>query len=418
MSHTAETQAAFQPADRAEDPAMKTLLIVDDDPVTLARLRESLSDLSGQWKLEGAASPEEALALLAHSSFDVVLVNTHLGGAGGLQLLSEIRTASPHAIRLATSAAAHRTVIMRALEVAHQFLPKPIDPAALKAALSRTGSLHEQVTHEPLRRLIAEIRTIPSLPGIYQELVSALQSPHASAEAAAAIISKDMAMVTKILQVVNSAYFSLRRTISSPAHAITLLGIDSVKSLVLSLQVFSQFSQPDQLPVSIDALWRHGLATGTKAKTIAKAEGLGSLGVEGAFIAGLVHDIGALVLATNFPDVYGEALKISRAERLPPCTVERRLFGATHGEVAGYLLGLWGLSDGVVEAVTYHHDPVSRAKPGCSVLTAVYAANSIDEEADAGLIQESRTALDEGYLSACGLTDRVTTWREELGRAA
>jgi len=397
---------------------MKTLLIVDDDPAALARLRDSLADVSGLWAIEGAASPEEALALLTRSPFDVVLVNTHLGGAGGLQLLNEVQTGFPHIVRLATSAAAHRSVIMRAVEVAHQFLPKPIDPAALKAALSRTGSLHEQVTHEPLRRLIAQIRTIPSLPGIYQELVSALQSPHTTAETAAAIISKDMAMVTKILQVVNSAYFSLRRTISSPAHAITLLGIDSVKSLVLSLQVFAQFSTPDRLPLSIDALWRHGIATGTHAKVIAKTEGLGSLGVEGAFIAGLVHDIGTLVLATNFPDVYGEALEISRSERLAPCTVERRLFGATHGQVAGYLLGLWGLSDAVVEAVTYHHDPVSRATQGCSVLTAVHAANVLDEEMDTQLVRESRTALNDEYLTACGLADRMTKWREELGRAA
>jgi HD-like signal output (HDOD) protein len=397
---------------------MKTLLIVDDDPATAAQLRKILADLSADWHIEDVGTPDEALAAMGRGTVDVVLANTHLGGTGGLQLLSDVKTRYPQTIRLATSAAAHRSVIMRALEVAHQFLPKPIEPGGLKAALARTRSFREQVANESLRRLIADIRTIPSLPGIYQELVAALQSPQASVETAATIISKDMAMVSKILQVVNSAYFSLRRTISSPAHAIALLGIDTIKSLVLSLQVFSQFNQSGDLPVSIDALWRHGMATGSAAKAIAKSEGVGALGVEGAFIAGLVHDIGVLVLGTNFPEQYQDVLRISRRQGLAVWSAEQEVFGASHSEVAGYLLGIWGLNEAVVEAVTYHHNPTARPQQGFSVLTAVYAANAIDEERDATLSPESRTLLDPEYFASCGLMDRVSGWRERTSQAA
>jgi HD-like signal output (HDOD) protein len=333
-------------------------------------------------------------------------------------LLAEIKDRHPHTVRIATSGAAHRSVIVRALEVAHQFLPKPLEATGLKAALARSASFRERVTNDSVRRLIADLRTIPSLPGLYQELVAALQSPQASVETAAAIISQDMAMVTKILQVVNSAYFSLRRTISSPGHAIALLGIDTIKSLVLSLQVFSQFSPSAAMPVSIEALWRHGMATGSSAKAIAKTEGVGALGVEGAFIGGLVHDIGVLVLGANFPEQYREVLRISREQRIAVWAAEQDVFGASHCEVAGYLLGLWGLNEAVVEAVLYHHDPPPRAQQSFSVHTAVYAANGFDEANDETVPAESRTPLDAAYFEACGLTDRVESWRNEITRAA
>lgn len=109
-------------------------------------------------------------------------------------------------------------------------------------------------------------------------------------------------MVSKLLQVVNSSFFGLRRTISSPAHAIALLGIDAVKSLALSVQVFAQFEGAKRLPIPLEAMWKHGLMTGTSARDIAKSQDIGSIGVEGAFMAGLLHDVGLLVLATNFPE--------------------------------------------------------------------------------------------------------------------
>jgi len=397
---------------------MKRLLVVDEDPAVLPQLRALLADRSSEWEVAGAATPLAALAACDEAPFDVAVVNTHLSGTGGLQLLAEIKKRHPQSIRIATSEAAHKSLILRALEVAHQFLPKPIALEGLNAALTRTGSLREKAMDDSVKRVIADLQTLPSVPTIYQELVADLQSPHTSVESAARIVSRDMAMVSKILQVVNSAYFGLRRTISSPAHAIALLGIDTVKSLALSLQVFSQFHQTAALPVSIDALWKHGLATGTAARAIAQREGVGTLAVEGAFIAGLVHDLGVLVLGTNFPAQYAEALRLNREEQAATWQAERAIFGATHGEVGGYLLGIWGLSDAVVDAVTHHHRPSAKPGSGFSVLAAVHVANVFDEERDAALAPGERTSLDGEYLNACGLADRIAAWRDGGSKAA
>lgn len=195
-------------------------------------MQAMLASLSDEWEMEFVTKEEEVLAVYEQSPVDVILSDIHLTGMGGIQLLAEIKRRTPHVIRIASSSCAHRATIIAALDVAHQFVPVPCSAEILRVTIARAGALGTRLTNESLRTLIAGIRTLPSLPQLYQELVAAMASPTASADAATRIISQDMAMVSKLLQVVNSSFFGLRRTISSPSHAIGLLGIDAVKSLV------------------------------------------------------------------------------------------------------------------------------------------------------------------------------------------
>ncbi|MCX5723830.1 MAG: response regulator [Nitrospirae bacterium] len=393
----------------------KRVLFVLAEPSDLASLRTMLAPLSDEWEMEFVLKEEEALAVLAQSTIDVILSEIHLTGMGGLQLLTEVKSRAPRVIRIASSSCAHRATIVSALEVAHQFIPMPFTPEVLKVTIARAGALGARLTNESLRSLIAGIRTLPSLPQLYQELVAAMGSSNASVEAATRIISQDMAMVSKLLQVVNSAFFGLRRTISSPAHAIALLGIDSVKSLVLAVQVFSQFEQAKRSPISLEVLWKHGLTTGTSARDIAKSQDIGSIGVEGAFMAGLLHDIGLLVLATNYSEQYGEVVTMLKNERLSTCDAERAVFKASHEDVGAYLLGLWGVSDAIVEAVAFHHAPGERCQEGFSTLAAVHVANSLEEASDSLATSGIPTAIDLQYLTACGLAKHVPLWQEVVG---
>lgn len=390
----------------------KRVLFVMAEPGALASLKTMLAPLSDEWEMEFVDKEEEALAVLAQSTIDVILSGIHLSGMGGLQLLAEVKSRAPRVIRIASSSCAHSATIVSALEVAHQFIPMPFTAEVLKATIARAGALGARLTNESLRTLISGIRTLPSLPHLYQELVSAMGSSTASAEVATRIISQDMAMVSKLLQVVNSAFFGLRRTISSPAHAIALLGIDSVKALVLSVQVFAQFEQAKRSPIPLETLWKHGLLTGTSARDIAKSQDIGSIGVEGAFMAGLLHDIGLLVLATNFPEEYGNVLTNVRDSRLSVCDAERAVFKASHEDVGAYLLGLWGVSDAIVAAVAFHHHPGERRQEGLSLLAAVHVANALEEEGDLIITNGVPTPIDREYLTACGLAEHLSAWQE------
>lgn len=393
----------------------KRILFVLAEPTALASVQTMLIPLSDEWEMEFVAKEEEALATLAQSPVDVIVSGIHLTGMGGLELLAKVKSRAPRVIRIASSSCAHRATIVSALEVAHQFIPMPFTAEVLKTTIARAGSLGARLADESLRTVIAGIRTLPSLPQLYQELVAAMGSSTSSADVATRIISQDMAMVSKLLQVVNSAFFGLRRTISSPSHAIALLGIDSVKSLVLAVQVFAQFEGAKRPPIPLDALWKHGLVTGTAARDIAKSQDIGTLGAEGTFMAGLLHDIGLLVLSTNFPEQYGEVFANVRNHRLSVCDAERVVFKASHEDVGAYLLGLWGLSDAIVEAAAFHHHPTERFQEGFSVLAAVHVANALEEANDPITTGGIATPIDHEYLSACDIEKHFPLWQEASG---
>jgi HD-like signal output (HDOD) protein len=235
-----------------------------------------------------------------------------------------------------------------------------------------------------------------------------LQSPDASIDKIGQIIAKDPGMLTKMLQVVNSPFYGLSRRISSATQAVALLGLETIKSLVLSMKVFSQFESSAQTFFSLDILWNHGMITGRYARMIAKEQGAGARSMEeDAFTAGLLHDVGLLVLATNTPDQYTETLALMN-QGIAEWEAERQVLGATHAEVGGYLLGTWGLGDPIVEAVAFHHDPGRSTGHTFSPLAAVHIANVLEEQAAS--IDGPSIVADMDYLRACGLEPDMSKW--------
>ncbi len=274
-----------------------------------------------------------------------------------------------------------------------------------------SSAVRELLENESLKKLIEGLTTVPSVPALYQELMTLLQSGDASVDKAAQIITQDMGMVTKILQVVNSPLYGLRAHISSPSQAVALLGLDAIKSLVLSTKVLSQFDQSKLPFFSLDVLWMHGMAVGAHARAIAREEHADRGMQEDAFTAGLLHDVGTLVLATNLPDKYTEMLAAMQNCGSFDWEAERNVLGCTHGELGGYLLGSWGLNEPVVEAVAFHHAPMKCTHSTFTPLAAVHVADVIEEEAEAESRGQDTVPPDIDYLTACKLADNLPVWR-------
>ena len=129
------------------------------------------------------------------------------------------------------------------------------------------------------------------------------------------------------------------------------------------------------------------------------------------FLAGMLHDVGRLVLATGLPQEYDGVWTAAREKQLPLWQVEQTEFGATHAEVGAYLIGLWGLPNPIVEAVAFHHFPARCPVQTFSPLTAVHASNVFAHEKNHGLDSQSNQ-LDADYLARLGLTERVAEWKE------
>jgi HD-like signal output (HDOD) protein len=295
----------------------------------------------------------------------------------------------------------------------HQFLAKPCDPEAIKATVRRAAATDDALQSDTLKRLVGQMSCLPSIPSLYSEMVEALHDPEISLETVGNIVAKDMAMTAQILKLVNSAFFGLRRQVSSPGEAANYLGLDTLRSLVLSINAFSQYESVKIEGFSFSALWTHSLDTGAAAKSIALLEDADRKLADESFVAGLLHDTGKIVLAANYADQYSEVLKLMQSEGLDQCQAEQRVFGANHADVGGYLLGLWGLPVPVVEAIAFHHRPSSAVEKKFSPLTAVHVGNALVHRSSGANASSPDSRLDCAYLSTLALLHRVDTWRND-----
>lgn len=394
------------------NPNKIRILFVDDEPHVLEGLARMLRPMRDEWQMTFAGSGEAALEVLSHENHEVVVCDVRMPGMDGVELLKRIAQQYPHIIRIILSGQAEEEAILKSIGCSHQYLAKPCDAESLKAVLSRAMELHRLLSDDQLRELTTRVETLPSLPDLYMELVSALRQPEVNIRTLGEIISRDVGMTAKILQLVNSAYFGISRKISSPAEAVNYLGINTVKSIVLSLHVFSQFDESKLQALSLDNLFSHSLQTSTYAQIISRSMGCSKEFAGEALMAGMLHDAGKLILAQELPGKYLQARQLSEQERLPAWQAEQKIIGADHGQLGAYLLGLWGFSEAIVEALAFHHQPGRSAYREFSVLTAVHVANAFAHRLS--LSQNTiLEGIDQEYLERIQVADRLEEWQRE-----
>jgi len=392
------------------------VLFVDDEPNILAGLKRMLYPLRQEFHTAFAGGGAEALELLSREPFQVVVSDMRMPGMNGAELLGEVQKRHPDIIRIILSGHSDREMILRSVRSAHQYLAKPCDAATLKATIHRIAALQQVLADAALRRVVAGLETLPSLPDLYMEIMEELRSEHASVKRVGEIISRDVGMTAKILQLVNSAFFGHIRHVSSPAHAVELLGLEIIKSLVLSVQIFSQFHPSRLAGLSLARLWQHSLGVGMCARAIALAARQTQEVVDDAFLGGILHDAGKLILAANFPDKYRQVVTAEEGAAAAFCPAEEQVFGVTHAAVGAYLFSLWGFPHALVEAVAFHHEPDREVHPGFAPLTAVHVADGLEKclRQEDGSAPESWVNLE--YLNSLGLVGNLEAWQQKCRR--
>ena len=389
---------------------MQRILFVEDNETLRQLYGMMLPSNSGQWETMVAADGEAALVILAEQRFDVLVTDYQMPGISGVELVRQARKLYPQMSRLIISGIGNQKEVADALGETHQFLAKPFNVKILKATLSRLNALDKYLSDEKLRALVGRMRALPSFPLIYLEIMKLMNSQTVDIEDIAGLIAQDPSMTAKMLQVVNSAAIGLALPVSNPAEAVQHLGMNTVRSLALSAHVFKSFSQPSGRGFSANKLWEHLMATATLARKIMDLEGGSESDIEDAYTAGMLHDIGKLMLADNLPKEFASALALAHAQKIPLHDAEQITLAATHSGVAAYLLGLWGLSASIVEAVALHHAPEKSELLEPSPLTAVHVANS--------LLSAGAAPLNLEYLKNVGLEDRVEAWQKLAAQPA
>jgi putative nucleotidyltransferase with HDIG domain len=387
------------------------ILFVEDNPI-LAKMYEMMFEREAElWEVVTAPDAEQAVELMARSSFGVIVSDMGLPGMSGIELIDLVRRQYPACSRIILSGLSDQEEVVRSLNATHQFLAKPVSAKALKATLARIGSLDACLSDKALRSLVGELTTLPSFPSLYIRIMEELGAEEPSIDKVAKIILQDPSMTAKLLQIANSAALGLERKLSSPFEAVQQLGLSMVRSLVLSVHIFSAFKQSQLQGFSIDSLWAHSMRTATVAQRLMQHEGAEQVEAEEAYIAGMLHDIGKLMLANSLPEKFQQALALAAAR---PCSLpeaEVEVLGANHAGVAAYLLGLWGLPATIVEAVAFHHTPSIGQSGGFGALTAVHAANVFEHESCGSSTNGLQVQIDADHLASLGLLKRLEAWR-------
>jgi HD-like signal output (HDOD) protein len=394
----------------------KRILFVEDDPLVSKLYAMVLADDGGAWEVTVVPDGQQALRAMEQAPFDVVVSDMRMPGMSGTELLNEVKRRHPRTSRIILSALSDKEQVVRSLDGIHQFIAKPFDANVLKSTLARVCGLDAYLKDDRLRVLIGQLGTLPSFPTLYVEIMKELDSPNSLVESVAAIIAKDPGMTAKMLQIVNSVAFGLERKVSSPFEAVEYLGFNTVRSLALSAHIFSRFEKTNLRGLSIDELWNHSMNTGTLARLVMRLEHAEAADAEDAYIAGILHDVGKLLLADNVPEQFGEALARAAARGIPLHEAEQEILGATHAGAAAYLLGLWGLPAAIVEAVAFHHAPRQSDLRAFGPLAAVHAANVLEHELAKTASGGRSAEFDTDYLAAIGCKERLEEWRAEAGR--
>jgi len=376
------------------------ILFVDDERRVLEGIERLLFHKADEWDVVCVGSGAEALEELEDEPFDVIVTDMRMPRMDGAALLAEVHARFPKVVRFVLSGHAELEASLRAVPIAHQFLTKPCKAEILEGVVERALALQQLMGDVAVCEAIGHIKELPSLPAVYAELTQALTDPDTGTGEVAAIVEKDMAMSAKVLQLVNSSFFSRGAEIAEVRAAVVRLGIDTVKNLVLTVEVFKPRPSGGSIAgTTMEALQAHALLTGALASKIVEDRAQ----AKDAMIAGILHDVGKLILAQELPDRMDAALARAERDGVPIHEAEALEIGVGHGEIGGYLLGIWGLPYPVVEAVSHHHAPLrAPEREGISILAAVHLANAI----------ASGTEPDEALVARLGVADRIDGWRQ------
>lgn len=389
----------------------KHILFVDPEKYHLNAIQRSFRLEKDKWTVSTADNAVAALRIILDKPVDVLVTETALPGMDGLELLELVRQRFPSIIRIILSGYVDRDVVLKSLGIAHQYLAKPCEDSDLKQTIERAYMMRSFLPDDELKSLVSRISALPSLPRLYVEINKELNSEDPSISKIADIVSQDISVVAKLLQLVNSSFFGMPNPITNPQKAVGLLGLDLVQAVVLTSGVFAAFKEVANAGFSVDKLWDHAFRTGALAKAIAQKEKVPEPIADYAHMAGLLHDAGAVLLATHLPDAYAAAMKIATDKKISLYEAEKSILKISHAELGAYLLGLWGLSDPIILATAYHHRPQDAGTTEKTALTFVHVANALENaDPQKSVCLENLEELDREYLKSVNLSSSLEEW--------
>lgn len=386
------------------------ILFVDENQDVLDGFKRVLFKMRKEWDMDFVSGGESALEKLEQKSYNAVISDINMPVISGIELFEIVRENHPGTARIFISESADMKILIEVLGTAHQFLVKPVDPQVLKHTLSRVMSIRNYLKDSKLSKLVNKIVSLPSQPEVHLQLLQAIST--SSLKEIAKIIEKDPAIAAKVLQLVNSPLLGIRKRIESIHHAITMIGVDILKALVLSLEIFSKFRLTGPSRKELDEIFNHCCTVAHYARIIAMEITNDRTTANDAYIGGLLHDIGKVIILSEFNDSYFkikdrylQSQRRSDQVKTFSFQVEKEILGVGHAKLGAYLLELWGLPEILVETTAYHHSIGEYYYKMFSPVTAVHIADAVKRSETGGTaaMTELPAGLDLAYLEGLNM---------------
>ena len=370
----------------------------------------TVADLN-HWSVSRVDSAEEMLECIQKYHYDIIIVGISDNPEKVLSGLMQVIRLSPDAVRIAVTGNLSSAIAARVSEVAHSSLPENCTDVQISLAVEQALKVASLIRKPEIKDFIGRIERLPSLPDIYEALNTALLSGQSSARDIAQIVERDPVMSAKVLQLVNSAFFGLERQIYRLNEAVTILGVRLIRDLTLASHIFEAFPQgAEWTSFSFAQIHSRSMLVARFAQDICRSV-KADRNVQGqAFLAGLLHDFGMVMLASHGPEEYRSVMNKAAELSQPLYVVEKMNIGVSHAEAGAYLLGLWNLPPKVIEAVLFHHFPGSSPSGDFQPLTAVHVADALLPSVNNGIGCSVSSQLALKYIDRLGLKSHLSQW--------
>lgn len=363
-----------------EKQVNKKLLFVDDEKQILRSLNRLFMDT--EYEVFIADSGACALEILANEKIDLLVTDMRMPVMDGVELLERVKSLYPNVLRIILSGYSEKNTILTALQknLAKLYIMKPWDNDALLAVIDHIFETEGILSDQKLLQLINTMDELPALKNTYHEIMRLLDQGAEIGKIAIAI-EKDPAIATKILHIINSAFYEVKT--GNIKQAITLLGLSTTKNIVLATSVIDAFAMKGAYSAQLEVLWKHSFIC-SQILNIIYEKFLHKKLAEIESAAGILHNIGRALLLKIFREKYSVVFD-QENKPVDLLKVEIENVAVTHQQVGAYLLKWWEIPYPIVEVALYHHTPffpgIVNKELVCAVHLSQYYASILLEQA-------------------------------------
>ncbi len=333
------------------------VMFVDDDKLILDGLRRQFRSKRDVWIMRFANNAQDAIELLEEEPADIVISDMRMPGMNGAELLSHIQQRWPQTVRFILSGQTDQADLLSNIGAIHQFLQKPCEQIHLESAIDRTLMLNANVESRRAKDLVSSVSSMPIISDTYTNLCELLEADEVNAEIVARVVSQDVSLTVKILQLVNSAFFGMPRSISSIKEAVVIIGFKPLLEIIITANIFHALDSGDITGCTVNAIWTKSMSIGSQARALAKQCNQSRDIQELANLSGMFSHLGRAIVAWENPADFHAVHDIVAEGETDYKTEELTRFGASQETIGAYALGIWGFSEKIIHAIAYQDNP-------------------------------------------------------------